>query len=353
MKRVAILCGGPGSEHEISCLSAAGVLSAIDRKNYEPVLIGITREGNWMSLPLDYPLALVDGVLPSVTGDFPKVERGKNGLSIEGAPLSIDVIFPVLHGTYGEDGQLQSDLDQIRIPYVGSGAVASEQAMDKSESKKLFAAAGLEIAPGVVVTEFEWKSNPEKVTQSIATLGLPLFVKAARGGSSRGTVKVKELAAFPSAMSEALAFDSKVLIESAIHGAEVECAVLDVDGVNQASIPGKVWIDPHYEFYDFQAKYLDGATRIDIPAPFNQGVIEQVQKFALVAFTAIGAHGLARVDFFVTDNEKIIINEINTMPGFTRTSAYPKMWQATGIGYTEVISHLIESAFKRSTTRAD
>ena len=346
MKRVAILCGGPGSEHEISCLSAGGVLSAIDRTAYEPVLIGITREGKWMALPLDYPLSLANGALPSVSGSFPEVMREKNALTVDGAALAIDVIFPVLHGTYGEDGQLQSDLDQLGIAYVGSGAVASEQAMDKSDAKKLFSAAGIAIAPGITVTESEWKSSPESVTQSITPLGLPLFVKASRGGSSRGTVKVKEHSAFAAAMEEALSFDSKVLIESGIDGAEVECAVLEIDASAQASIPGKVWIDPQYEFYDYQAKYLDGATRIDIPAPFAAEIIEKIQSYALTAFKAIGAKGLARVDFFVTHNGEIIINEINTMPGFTRTSAYPKMWQATGIGYSEVITHLLKSALR-------
>ena len=346
MKRVAILCGGPGSEHEISCLSAGGVLSAIDRAQYEPVLIGITREGKWMALPQEYPLALVDGNLPSVSGEFSEVLRGNSGFTLDDAPLQIDVIFPVLHGTYGEDGQLQSDLDQLGIPYVGSGAVASELAMDKSDSKKYFSAAGIAIAPGITVTEGEWKSSPESVNQAIASLGLPLFVKASRGGSSRGTVKVKELSAFAAAMEEALSFDSKVLIESGIDGAEVECAVLEIEGAAQASIPGKVWIDPQYEFYDYQAKYLDGATRIDIPAPFSAEIIEKIQSYALIAFQAIGAQGLARVDFFVTNNGEIIINEINTMPGFTKTSAYPKMWQATGIGYSEVITHLLKSALR-------
>ena len=346
MKRVAILCGGPGSEHEISCLSAGGVLSAIDRAEYEPVLIGITRDGKWMALPLDYPLSIENGLLPSVSGNFPEVMREKNALTVDGDDVAIDVIFPVLHGTYGEDGQLQSNLDQLGIDYVGSGAVASEQAMDKSDAKTLFSAAGIAIAPGVTVTESEWKQNPESVTQSIASLGLPLFVKASRGGSSRGTVKVKEHGAFAAAMEEALSFDSKVLIESGIDGAEVECAVLEIDGSAQASIPGKVWIDPQYEFYDFQAKYLDGATRIDIPAPFAAEIIEKIQSYALIAFKAIGAKGLARVDFFVTKSGEIIINEINTMPGFTRTSAYPKMWQATGIGYSEVITHLLKSALR-------
>lgn len=344
MKRVAILCGGPGSEHEISCLSASGVLSAIDRSSYEPILIGITREGEWIALPINYPLAINDGTLPSVTGNFPKVSRGDRGLSIDGDPLSIDVIFPVLHGTYGEDGQLQSDLDQIGIPYVGSGAAASEIAMDKSDAKLLFAKAGIAIAPSITVTEAEWKREPDSIIESISALGMPLFVKASRGGSSRGTVKVKEISALTSAMEEALSFDSKVLIESGIDGAEVECAVLEIAGNPQASIPGKVWIDPQYEFYDYQAKYLDGATRIDIPAPFSNEIIEKIRSYALIAFKAIGAKGLARVDFFVTQNGEIIINEINTMPGFTRTSAYPKMWQATGVEYSEVITHLLKSA---------
>lgn len=347
MKRVAILCGGPGSEHEISCLSASGVLSAINLAEYEPILIGITREGKWMELPLDYPLMLENGVLPSVSGDFPEVLRAKNEITAGGLPLKIDVIFPVLHGTYGEDGQLQSDLDQLGIPYVGSGAVASEQAMDKAEAKSIFSAAGIAIAPGVTVTEFEWKREPEAVTQLIAPLGAPIFVKASRGGSSRGTVKVKDITSFAAAMEEALSFDSKVLIETGIDGSEVECAVLEIDGSAQASIPGKVWIDPQYEFYDYQAKYLDGATRIDIPAPFSAEIIEKIQNFALLAFKAIGAKGLARVDFFVTHSGEIIINEINTMPGFTRTSAYPKMWQATGVEYSEVITHLLKSALAR------
>lgn len=344
MKRVAILCGGPGSEHEISCLSAGGVLSAINRADYEPILIGITREGKWLALPLDYPLAIEGETLPSVAGNYPEVTRGEGGLSVDGDGLAIDVIFPVLHGTYGEDGQLQSDLDNIGIAYVGSGAVASELAMDKAEAKSFFAKAKIAIAPGITVTEAQWKREAEAVTQSISTLGMPLFVKASRGGSSRGTVKVKELSAFASAMKEALSFDSKVLIESAIDGAEVECAVLEINGNAQASIPGKVWINPQYEFYDYQAKYLDGATRIDIPAPLSAEINEKIQSYALVAFKAIGAKGLARVDFFVTQGGEIIINEINTMPGFTRTSAYPKMWQATGIGYSEVITHLLQSA---------
>jgi D-alanine-D-alanine ligase len=341
MKTVAILCGGPGSEHEISCLSAAGILSAIDRSKFEPILIGITREGKWMLLPIDYPLAMVNKRLPSISGNYPEVARTRGALGVNGEKLPIDIIFPVLHGTYGEDGQLQRELALVAIKYVGSAAAASEIAMDKAESKIAFARSGIKGAPGVTVTVDQWKSDPAGVEESVKSLGLPLFVKAARGGSSRGTVKVKAYEDFSAAMAEALSYDSKVLIESAIVGAEVECAVLRVGREVKGSLPGKVWIDPHFEFYDFEAKYLDGATRIDIPAPFDPLVIRAIREYAVKAFKAIGASGLARVDFFVTPTNEIIINEINTMPGFTPTSAFPKMWAASGIAYKELITTLL------------
>jgi D-alanine-D-alanine ligase len=213
--------------------------------------------------------------------------------------------------------------------------------MDKAESKIAFARHGIQGAPGITVTADEWKLSPAQVAESIQHLGLPIFVKAARGGSSRGTVKVKDLKDFSAAMLEALSYDSKVLIESAIVGAEVECAVLQIGREVKASIPGKVWIDPHFEFYDFEAKYLDGATRIDIPAPFDPLVNQAIREYAVKAFKAIGASGLARVDFFVTPTNEIIINEINTMPGFTPTSAFPKMWAATGISYQALITTLL------------
>jgi D-alanine-D-alanine ligase len=304
-------------------------------------LIGITREGKWMLLPLDYPLAMVNQRLPSISGDYPEVIRTKGALGVDGEKLLVDIIFPVLHGTYGEDGQLQRELALVAIKYVGSGAAASEIAMDKAESKIAFERSGIKGAPGITVTLDQWKQNPDEIEDSIKHLGLPIFVKAARGGSSRGTVKVKDYRDFSSAMAEALSYDSKVLIESAIVGAEVECAVLRIGRELKASLPGKVWIDPRFEFYDFEAKYLDGATRIDIPAPFDPLVIRAIREYAITAFRAIGASGLARVDFFVTPTNEIIINEINTMPGFTPTSAYPKMWAASGIAYKELITTLL------------
>lgn len=341
MKSIAILCGGPGSEHEISCLSARGVLGAIDRDKFSPLLIGITRDGEWLLLPLDYPLSIKDSRLPSINGNYPQITREVDGLYVDGSKLIIDAIFPVLHGTYGEDGGLQRDLDAIGIAYAGCAAAASEVAMDKALSKEIFAMRGLTVAPGMTVTAEQWSLDPISISHSAEELGLPLFVKAARGGSSRGTVKVKDYSHLPAAMEEALKFDSKVLIERAIVGAEVECAVLEVGGEVKASIPGKVWIDPRFEFYDFEAKYLDGATRIDIPAPFDPLVIRAIREKSVEAFRAIGARGLARVDFFVTAKNEIIINEINTMPGFTSTSAYPKMWEATGKSYKELITALI------------
>jgi D-alanine-D-alanine ligase len=284
---------------------------------------------------------MVNKRLPSISGNFPEVTRTRGALGVNGEKLPIDIIFPVLHGTYGEDGQLQRELALVAIKYVGSAAAASEIAMDKAESKIAFARNGIKGAPGVTVTHDEWKSNPSEVQESFKGLGLPLFVKAARGGSSRGTVKVKSYEDFSAAMAEALSYDSKVLVESAIVGAEVECAVLRVGREVKASLPGKVWIDPHFEFYDFEAKYLDGATRIDIPAPFDPLVIRAIREYAVKAFKAIGASGLARVDFFVTPTNEIIINEINTMPGFTPTSAFPKMWAASGIAYKELITTLL------------
>jgi D-alanine-D-alanine ligase len=260
--------------------------------------------------------------------------------SLRRMPAAAEVSGPAATGALHADAL--ADIDSLMIATSTlNAAAASEIAMDKAESKIAFARNGIKGAPGVTVTDDQWKSNPAEVEESVKSLGLPLFVKAARGGSSRGTVKVKSYDAFSAAMAEALSYDSKVLIESAIVGAEVECAVLRVGREVKASLPGKVWIDPHFEFYDFEAKYLDGATRIDIPAPFDPLVIRAIREYAVKAFRAIGASGLARVDFFVTPTNEIIINEINTMPGFTPTSAFPKMWAASGIAYKELITTLL------------
>ena len=347
-QRVAIICGGRSSEHEISCISAGGVLAAIDRSAYEPVLIGITKTGSWVLIPTDHTMAIENGVLPTVPTDAPAVIADVAGFSCEGKDLKIDIVFPLLHGPYGEDGTIQGLLEMADIAYVGSGVLACAVAMDKSFAKPIFAAHGIATAPGLVVKAAEWKSDSNAITKAISALGYPVFVKPARGGSSRGTTKVKSDAQLAAAIAEAHRFDSKAMVEKAIVGSEIECAILEIAGVPQASIVGKIIIDSKFEFYDFEAKYLDGATSIELPASINQSAADKIRASAIQAFKSLGCSGLARVDFFLTESGEVIINELNTMPGFTATSVFPKMWAATGISYSEVITHLLQGAEKRT-----
>ena len=341
MKRVAILCGGMSSEHEISCISAGGIIGAIDRTKYQPILIGITKSGRWVHITEDFPLHIVDGVLPVIPEDAPPIVTDISGFTFNGENLNIDIVFPVLHGPFGEDGTVQGMLEMAGLPYLGSGVLASAVAMDKSFAKPIFASHGLKVAAGITVTAEQWKSNAAQITRDAVSLTYPLFVKPARGGSSRGTSKVKSESELSTAMDEALKFDSKVMIENAVVGSEIECAVLEIDGAAQASVVGKISIDPKFEFYDFQAKYLDGATTIELPAPIDSKISDEIRTLAITAFNALGCKGLARVDFFLTPNNEIIINELNTMPGFTATSVFPKMWAATGVSYKEVINQLL------------
>jgi D-alanine-D-alanine ligase len=342
MKRVAILCGGRSSEHEISCISAGGVVAAIDRSEYEPIVIGITKSGKWVHIPEDFPLAIVDGVLPVIPEDAPAVVADVAGFSLGGVALNIDIVFPVLHGPFGEDGTIQGFLEMADIDYVGSGVLASAVAMDKSFAKPIFASHGIKVAEGITVTAAQWSQSPAAVTHEATSLSYPVFVKPARGGSSRGTHKVKSESELAAALTDAFAYDSKVMIENAVVGSEIECAVLEIDGVPQASVVGKISIDPKYEFYDFQAKYLDGATTIELPAPIDAEIADEIRAQAIKAFNALECRGLARVDFFLTNNGEIIINELNTMPGFTSTSVFPKMWAASGLSYQEIISALLK-----------
>ena len=347
-QRVAIICGGRSSEHEISCISAGGVLSAIDRSKYQPVLIGISKNGRWFLLPETYSLAIINGALPSIPEDGISVELSVDGFSVEGKNLDIDIVFPLLHGPYGEDGTIQGLLEIADLPYVGSGVLASAVAMDKSFTKSIFASHGLKTAAGFVVRKNQWEVDSTEFSKQADQLGYPVFVKPARGGSSRGTTKVKSPAEFADAVHEAFKFDTKALVEQEIKGAEIECAVLEIDGVAKASLVGQIKIDAKYEFYDFAAKYLDGATTIELPAPIDQKISDEIRTKAVEAFISLGCSGLARVDFFLTANGEVIINELNTMPGFTATSVFPKMWAATGVSYTEVITSLIKTAQTRN-----
>ncbi len=347
-KRVAIICGGRSSEHEISCISAGGVLAAIDRNKYDPILIGITKSGKWVLVPESHKMEISGGVLPSVPESAPAVIADVAGFSVAGKNLSIEIVFPLLHGPYGEDGTIQGLLEIADIPYVGSGVLASAVAMDKSFAKPIFASHGIKVAAGFTVKDDQWRESSEAITKKADQLGYPVFVKPARGGSSKGTTKVKSSSNFAAAIDEAHKFDSKALVEQEILGFEIECAVLEIDGIVKASTVGKIHIDSKFEFYDFEAKYLDCATSIELPAPIDAKVSQEIQRLAVEAFKSLGCSGLARVDFFLTKNNEIVINELNTMPGFTATSVFPKMWQASGIGYSEVITALLKCALTRS-----
>jgi len=337
--RVAIICGGKSSEHEISCISANGILNAIDRSKFEPVLIGITKSGKWLQLPDDTTFITQNGALPTVPESGIEVSIASQGLFSGGKNLAIEVAFPILHGTYGEDGTIQGLFEMMGLRYVGSGVLASAVSMDKSYAKPIFAAAGLKVAPGTVVTStnFELPSN----------LKFPLFVKPARSGSSRGTTKVKQSSDLKAAVQAALAFDSKVIIEQAVDGKEIECAVLQSEGKTIVSQVGEIVISSKYEFYDFQAKYLDDSMQLVFPE-LPAGVEAKIQSAALVAFNAAGCEGLARVDFFYSISGEVIINEINTMPGFTPLSVYPKLIEKSGINYQQLITTLIQTAQNRS-----
>ena len=347
-KRVAIICGGRSSEHEISCTSAGGVLSAIDRNAYEPVLIGISKSGKWFLLAQDHPLSINGTTLPTVPETGTAVTLGVDGFSAAGANLNIDIAFPVLHGPYGEDGTIQGLFEMADIPYVGSGVLASAVAMDKSFAKPIFASHGIKVAAGFVVRANDWQKDKAAIQSAADKLGYPVFVKPARGGSSRGTTKVKSSSEFAAALEEAHRFDPKALVEQEIRGFEIECAVLEIKGEVKASLVVQIKIDAKYEFYDFEAKYLDGATTIELPAPIDQTVSDEIRVKAIAAFISLGCSGLARVDFFLTPNNEVIINELNTMPGFTATSVFPKMWEATGVSYSQTVTHLLQAALTRN-----
>ena len=330
MINVAIICGGRSSEHEISCISASGVISAIDRSKYQPSLIGITKSGKWVSLPTETKFEISGDKLPEIPEHAP---------AIAFEDIKADVVFPILHGPYGEDGTIQGLLEMLDIPYVGNGVLASAVAMDKHFAKQIFIAHGIEVAPGVVLRKGDEIKDYD--------LGYPLFVKPARSGSSRGTTKVKSSEQLSDAIESAFMHDPKILIEAAVVGREIECGVLEISGVPHTSVVGEVRVLGNHEFYDFEAKYLDGSTEFDIPAKLTAKESADVQAAALKAFQSLGCEGLARVDFFLKNDGSLIINEINTMPGFTPKSVFPMLWKAQGKSYSEIISILIESALRR------
>ena len=342
IKNVAVVCGGVSSEHEISCVSAGSIMQAIDKTLFNPILIGITKSGRWKLLPADTKFEITgtgtSAKLPHISEEVNNENEifwSRKGAFVNGKNLEIDVAFPILHGPFGEDGTIQGLFEMWSIPYVGSKVLASAICMDKSFAKAIFAAAGLKTVPGTVTTNTEVEI-PSSITY-------PLFVKPARGGSSRGTIKVKSAAELKSAISNASQFDQKVLVEQAIKATEIECAILESGGKYWVSNPGQIKLAEKYEFYDFEAKYLDNSMQLVVPAQLDGAVLEQIKDLALRAFKSANCSGLARVDFFYSDKGEIFINEINTMPGFTPTSVYPKLMQQIGISYSELITKLLSA----------
>jgi D-alanine-D-alanine ligase len=347
--RVAVVFGGRSTEHAVSCLSAGSVLSQLDRDRFDVVPVGITTQGTWVLAP-DDPKALTAGEhreLPSVAGDVAvpgdRLPPARVGEVLGG----IDVVFPVLHGAYGEDGTVQGLLEMAGIPYAGAGVLASAAAMDKEFGKKLLAAAGLPVGPYAVLR----RGVPTLDAPTRDRLGLPLFVKPARAGSSTGVSKVTNWADLDAAIGHARTIDPKVIAECTIVGREVECGVLEYpDGRVDASLPAEIRIVADgVDFYDFDSKYIDDVVEFDIPAKLPDTVTARIRELAVRAFHALDCQGLARVDFFVGPDDTVTVNELNTMPGFTEMSLYPKMWATTGVDFTTLLSTLVETAMVRGT----
>ena len=367
--RVAVVFGGRGPEHQISCLGGGNVLRVIDRTRYEVIPIGITTEGSWLEVTDDpAKLSIAGGELPTVESVakpdahvVPWAYQGDTSV-VASAPGHIphvlgdvDVVLPLLHGPYGEDGTIQGLLEMSGVPYVGAGVLASAVSMDKEYMKLIFQARGLPVGPHVVVRESDWPSGDRptpaqaKVAEQIDALGWPLFVKPARGGSSLGTSKASDPDELADAMALARRFDPKVLVEAAITAREIEVAVLQGQGgaPPDTSLPGELRLDGGEEFYDFEAKYLDAASGMLIPAPIPSEDTAKIRELAGLAFDAVSAEGLARVDFFYTPDSQILVNEINTFPGMSPTSYFQKMWEATGLSFAQVIDRLLETALAK------
>jgi D-alanine-D-alanine ligase len=369
--RVAVVFGGRGPEHPVSVLGGGNMLAHIDRSKYEVIPIGITREGNWVQVADDPGrLAITDGQLPSVeaatTPGAAVVPWAGGTQVVASAPGrvphllgEVDVVLPVLHGPYGEDGTIQGLLEMAGVRYVGSGVLASAVSMDKEYMNLIFKASGLPVGPYVVVRERDWPApdtadsqaslEGKRVLDEIAELGWPLFVKPARGGSSIGTTKVHDIEGLHAAIALARQYDPKVLVEAAIDGVEVEVSVLEgIDGAApDTSLPGQLLLDGGEEFYDFEAKYLDAAGSIAIPARIPDSANAEIRRLAAAAFEAVSAEGLARVDFFYTRDGQVLINEINTIPGLSPTSYWQRMWEASGMTFPQLIDRLLETALKK------
>ena len=375
--RVGVLYGGRSGEHEVSLASAAAVFANLDRTRYEPVPIRIEKDGRWsiaerppatMSAGEVIEQSRVEAARPPRPGrevhlvahpsaeTILSIDRSSSALSDDGnralvTGLNLDVIFPVLHGPYGEDGTIQGLLELANVPYVGAGVLASAVGMDKGMMKVVFAAQGLPVCAYSVVRAHDWDSRRgEVVTELAKGLGYPMFVKPANLGSSVGISKAKDDASLAAAIDLARTFDRRIIVESAVPEArEIECAILGNDAP-EASVPGEVI--PSREFYDYEAKYIDSASQTVIPAELAAGTADQIRRMAIEAFRAVDCAGMARVDFLLSRRDgAIFVNEINTIPGFTTISMYSKMWAASGVPYGELLDRLIALALERHGSR--
>ncbi|MGI6096912.1 MAG: D-alanine--D-alanine ligase [Dethiobacteria bacterium] len=355
--RIGILFGGRSGEHEVSLRSAASVMDVIDQEKYEIIPIGITKEGKWLAGG-DPLRALQEGDIPGenswaafVTDPqypgiicYDSLTQGK--ISFQ----RLDLIFPVLHGPFGEDGTVQGLLEMAGIPYVGSGVLGSAAAMDKVIMKKLFAQNDIPIGEYLYFNRRRWEREQQEIISCIEKkLHYPCFIKPANLGSSVGVSKAADRDELLAGIGDAFRYDCKIIVEKFIAGREIECSVLGNE-TPSASLPGE--IIPCNDFYDYRAKYIDDRSELVIPAPLSEKLTRHVQELAKRSFSAVEASGLARVDFFIDDNEQVFLNEINTMPGFTNISMYPKLWEATGLPYRELIDRLIELALERHQQRA-
>ena len=362
-KTVALLCGGRSSEHPISLITAVGVLGAIDSSAYDAVTIGITKDGRWYLTNLEELSTLLDAApahaeftggshqvfLPLGAGDS-RVHLVDADGNLEYGP-ALDVVFPLIHGPFGEDGTIQGLLELAELPYVGCGVTASAVGMDKHFMKVAFESAGLEVGPYEVVTDRQWNHEREESLKRITALGYPMFVKPTRAGSSFGITKVDKFEELVPAIEEARRHDAKIIVEAGIVGREIECGVLDGHhgDMPRASYPGEIEVvDENHGFYDFDAKYISKSSAVTrCPADLPKDMQERLRALAVKAFLALDGEGLSRADFFYTPDGRLVINEVNTMPGFTPISMYKTMWENTGISYTELIDELLTLALER------
>ncbi len=348
--KMAVLFGGKSGEHNVSLASANSVIAALDKEKYDIIPIKITKEGKWQVLA-SHDTHDTNYLYDAAILADPTSARLVNLSDLtDQAGSEIDVVFPVLHGTFGEDGTLQGLLDMANIPYVGCGVAASSVGMDKDMMKSMFAQHGLPQGKYLAVLRKEWEADAPGFTAQVeSTLGYPVFVKPANMGSSVGISKANNAEEFRAAMTIACEYDRKVVIEENINGREIEVAVLGNDDP-RASIAGE--IVPCNDFYDYQAKYVNGTSELKIPAPLDNETMQKVRDLAVKAFKAVDGSGLSRVDFFLTkETGEILINEINTLPGFTKISMYPKLWQETGLPYEKLLDRLVELALERHQDR--